>query len=49
MDWMFGIRFPAEARDYSPLYSVQTVSGVHSASYAISTGGDFCRGKTAEV
>jgi hypothetical protein len=42
-----GIRFPAGARDFSVLHSVQTGSGAHPSSYPISTGGPFFRGKAA--
>jgi hypothetical protein len=37
--WMAGLRFPAWERDFSPLHSVQTGSGAHSASYAVDSGG----------
>jgi hypothetical protein len=31
----FGVRFPAEARDFSLLHSFQTISGAHPASYPV--------------
>jgi hypothetical protein len=39
MRWTAGVRFSAEARDFSLLHSVQTVSADHRASYAM--GGGF--------
>jgi len=41
-----GVREPGEAWNFS-LHRVQTVSGVHSASYTVGTGGSFPGGKTA--
>jgi hypothetical protein len=38
-----GIRFPAEARDFSLLYNVQTNSGAHPASYPMGIGGSLKR------
>jgi hypothetical protein len=40
---MAEFRFPAEARDFSLHYSVQTGSGAHPASYTMGTGGSFPR------
>jgi hypothetical protein len=40
-DRMIGIRFPAEARNFSLPHHVQTGSGAHSASYPMGTGGSF--------
>jgi hypothetical protein len=45
MGWTIGARFPAGARYFSLLYYVQTGSGVHPASYSMSTGGSFARRK----
>jgi hypothetical protein len=44
---MIGVRFPAGAGNFSLLHSVQTGSGVHPASYPMSTGGSLPRGKAA--
>jgi hypothetical protein len=35
--WTAGVGFPAEARDFSILDSVQTGSGAHPASYSMFT------------
>jgi hypothetical protein len=40
-DWTTGVRFPLGARDFSVLQSVQTGSGLHSASYPMGTEGSF--------
>jgi hypothetical protein len=37
--WTVGFRFPAGARDFSLLHSVQTESVAHPASYPVGTGG----------
>jgi hypothetical protein len=42
-----GVRFPASARDFSLLHSVQTGSGAHPASYTMGTRGCFPGGKAA--
>jgi hypothetical protein len=39
------VRSPAEANDFSSSICVQTVSGVHPASYTTGTGGPFPGGK----
>jgi hypothetical protein len=39
MDRTPEVRFPAEARDFPLVHSVQTGSGTHPASHAIGTGG----------
>jgi hypothetical protein len=36
-----------QGHDFYILYSVQTGSGAHLASYTVSTGGDFLIGKVA--
>jgi hypothetical protein len=36
---------PAEAKDFSSILSVQTVSGAHPASCTMGTGGPFRGGK----
>jgi hypothetical protein len=36
-----GVRFPAEAGDYSLLHSIQTGSGAHSGSYRMGREGSF--------
>jgi hypothetical protein len=41
------VRFPAGARDFSLLYSVQTGHEAHPASYPMGTGGSFPGGKAA--
>jgi hypothetical protein len=38
---MAGVLFPAGARDFSVLHSVQTGSEAHPASYTMSTGASF--------
>jgi hypothetical protein len=38
MGWSAGVRFPVRARDFYLLYSVQTGSGAHPASYPMGTG-----------
>jgi hypothetical protein len=42
-DSSVGVRFPARARDSSPLHILQKGSGFHPASYQMGTGG-FCSG-----
>jgi hypothetical protein len=44
-DREIGVRFPAEAKDFSCSFCVQTGSGAHSASCAMGTGGPFPGGK----
>jgi hypothetical protein len=44
-DRMIGVRFPAGARNFSPLNHVQKGSGPHPFSYPIVTGGSFLGGK----
>jgi hypothetical protein len=39
MGWTAGVRFPAGARDFSLLHSVETGSDAHPASYPMGTGG----------
>jgi hypothetical protein len=46
-DWGIGIRFPAGARHFSLLHSVQTGSGAHPDSSPMCTGGASPRGKVA--
>jgi hypothetical protein len=38
-DCMVGVRFPAEAGNFSLRHRVQTASGAHPASYPVGTGG----------
>jgi hypothetical protein len=38
---MTGVRFPAEAKDFSSRLCVQTSSEAHPASYLLGTGGFF--------
>jgi hypothetical protein len=42
-----GIRFPAEATDFSLPHRYQTGSGAHPASFAMSTGSFYREGKVA--
>jgi hypothetical protein len=44
--WMARVSFPA-VQDFFLLYSVQTGSGAHSASYPMGTRGSFPGGKAA--
>jgi hypothetical protein len=44
-----GVRFPARARDFPLLHSVQTGSGAHPSSYPIDAGGSFHGGKVATM
>jgi hypothetical protein len=37
--WTARVRFPAKARDFFLLHSVQIGSGTHPVSYTIDTGG----------
>jgi hypothetical protein len=46
-DRMIGVRFPAEAGNFSPRHRVQTASGAHPASYPMGAGGSFPGGKAA--
>jgi hypothetical protein len=39
MVWTAGVQFPARPTRLSLLHSAQTGSGVHRASYPVSTGG----------
>jgi hypothetical protein len=41
MYWTERLPFPAAARDFSLLYSVQSGSGAHLTSYQMGTGGSF--------
>jgi hypothetical protein len=45
--WMIGVRFPAEAGDFSLHCRVQTGFGAHPASYPMSSGVPFSGGKAA--
>jgi hypothetical protein len=36
--WMVSVIFPTGARDLSLFHSIQTGSGIHSASYSMGTG-----------
>jgi hypothetical protein len=45
----FGFRFPAGARGFSLLHSVQTSFGTYPASYTTGAGDSFPRGKAAAV
>jgi hypothetical protein len=47
MVWTTGIRFPAEAGNFSIRHSVQTGSGAHLASYPTGIEGYFPGGKAA--
>jgi hypothetical protein len=47
MDWTDGVRFPARARSFSSLNSIQTGSGAHTPSYPMGIGGSFLGGKAA--
>jgi hypothetical protein len=40
-DRMIGIRFPAGAGNFSLHHRFQTISGAHTASYPMDTGGCF--------
>jgi hypothetical protein len=42
-----GVRFPAEAGNFSPHHRVQNCSGAHPASYPMRTRGSFPGGKAA--
>jgi hypothetical protein len=42
--WTAGVRFPAGVRYFSHLYSVQTDSVAHPASYTRGTGGEAAEG-----
>jgi hypothetical protein len=44
-----GVRFPAEAGNFSLHHSVQNGSGAHPASYPMDTRDSFLGGKTAGV
>jgi hypothetical protein len=44
-----GVRLPAEARDFSLLYSVQPDSRAHPTSYPKGIEGSFSRGKAARA
>jgi hypothetical protein len=47
MVWTANFRFLAEARDFSPLYRVETSSWVHPASFPMRTGCSLPEGKAA--
>jgi hypothetical protein len=38
-----------QGQDFSLLHSIQTIFGTHPASYPMSTGDNFPRGKVARV
>jgi hypothetical protein len=44
-DWTIGVRFPAEATDFSSSLCVQASSEAHPASCPMGTAGTFCGGK----
>jgi hypothetical protein len=44
-----GVRFPAEATDFSLLHGVQTAFGVHPAYHSRNTGASFAVRKLAEA
>jgi hypothetical protein len=44
-DRAIGVRFPAEAKDFSSSPCVQTGAAAHPASYTMGTGGPFSGGK----
>jgi hypothetical protein len=46
-DRAIGVRFRAEAKDFSSILCVQTGSGAHPASCTMGTGGPFPGGKSA--
>jgi hypothetical protein len=41
MGWIFGVSIPGTGKHFSLLHNVQTVSGVHPASYLIGTRGCY--------
>jgi hypothetical protein len=43
--WTTGVQSPAGAKDFSSSLCVKTVSGAHSASCTMGTGGPFPKGK----
>jgi hypothetical protein len=45
MVWTAGVQFPAEPTGFSLLHTVQTDSGVHTASYPMGTGGCSPKGR----
>jgi hypothetical protein len=47
MGWMFGVRIPEGAGDFSLLHRVQTSSGFHPATYPVGTGGSVAGDKAA--
>jgi hypothetical protein len=47
-DRAIGVRFPAEAKDFSSILCVQTGSGAHPASCPMGTGVPFPRGKARQ-
>jgi hypothetical protein len=47
--WTSGVPFPAEAKYFSLLHSLQTGSGTHPASYPMGTGVFFLGDKAAET
>jgi hypothetical protein len=47
--WTTGVRLPTGTRDFSLLYSVQTGSEAHPASYPMGIGGSFPGGKETEA
>jgi hypothetical protein len=48
-DRIIGVRFPAEAGNFSLAHRFQTGSGSHPASYPMGTRGSFPGGKAAGV
>jgi hypothetical protein len=44
-NWATGVRFLAEAKDFSSILCVQTSSEAHPASYAMGTGCPFPGGE----
>jgi hypothetical protein len=47
MGWIAGVLFPAGAREFSPLHTVQTSSGSHPVLNPMGTGGSFPEVKAA--
>jgi hypothetical protein len=45
--WTIGVRFPADAGNFSLNHRVQNGSGAHPASYPMGTRDDFPGGKAA--
>jgi hypothetical protein len=49
ISWKAGVLFPAGARNFSLLHTVQTGSGAHPASSPMGTGDSFPGGKAVEA